>query len=213
MRGTRSSNPASSSGRVCQPSVTQRRSQICRHCGCRESDGTRNKPGGRLIRFALGFCCAGILGRTELPSCLPPSSRRFALRWSRVGSGVQKTPRTRSAPTRFIPASCRGCAHPVAPPIQPCGPNACASFRCAGREKVTRWPMPFCSWLPISRPTSQVRKSTWMAELSPYRPAPRHEPTDPLPPLRRVVSYRLRSASPDLPALAPEGEIRPQGRR
>src|SRR5712692_2596797 len=26
----------------------------------------------------------------------------------------------------------------------------------------------------MSRPTSQVRKSTWTAELSPYRPAPRH---------------------------------------
>src|SRR6266446_5029470 len=81
---------------------------------------------------------------------------------------------TRSAPTRFIPASCRQCAHPVAPPILPCGPNACASFRCAGREKLTRWRTPFCSWLPMSRPTSRVRKSTWTAELSPYRPAPRH---------------------------------------
>ena len=54
----------------------------------------------------------------------------------------------------------------------PCGPNACASFRCAGREKLTRWRTPFCSWLPMSRPTSQVRKSTWTAGLSPYRPAP-----------------------------------------
>src|SRR5271156_4272049 len=52
------------------------------------------------------------------------------------------------------------------------GPNACASFRCAGREKLTRWPAPYCSWLPMSRPTSQVRKFTWTAELSPFRPAP-----------------------------------------
>ena len=76
------------------------------------------------------------------------------------------TPRTRSAPTRFIPALCRRCAHPVAPPILPCGPNACASFLCAGREKLTRWRTPFCSWRPMSRPTSQVRKSTSTAELS-----------------------------------------------
>ena len=86
----------------------------------------------------------------------------------------ESTRRTRSAPIRFIPASCRRCAHPVAPPIPPCGPNACASFRCAGREKLTRWPTPSCSWLPMSRPTSQVRKFTWTVELSPYNPAPRH---------------------------------------
>jgi len=83
------------------------------------------------------------------------------------------TLRTRFAPTQFTPASYRRCAHPVAPRIPPCGPNACASFRCAGPEKLTRWRTPFCSWLPMSRPTSKVRKSTWTAELTPYRPAPR----------------------------------------
>jgi 3(or 17)beta-hydroxysteroid dehydrogenase len=29
-----------------------------------------------------------------------------------------------------------------------------------------------CSWLPMNRPKSQVRKFTWTAELSPYRHAP-----------------------------------------
>src|SRR6266850_4459104 len=78
-------------------------------------------------------------------------------------------PRTRSAPIRFIPASCRRCAHPAVPPIPPCGRNACVSFRCAGPEKLTRSRTPSCSWLPMSRPTSPDPRSTWMAELSPYR--------------------------------------------
>jgi NAD(P)-dependent dehydrogenase (short-subunit alcohol dehydrogenase family) len=71
--------------------------------------------------------------------------------------------------------------HPgVMPPMRTSGrtadpgvrPNACASFRCAGREKLTRWRPPFCSWLPMSRLISPARKSTWTAELSPYRPSP-----------------------------------------
>jgi hypothetical protein len=68
-------------------------------------------------------------------------------------------------------ASCRRCAPLVAPPIPPCGPNACASFRCAGREKLARWRTPFCSWRPMSRPTSRGRKSTSTAARSRYRPA------------------------------------------
>jgi len=38
--------------------------------------------------------------------------------------------------------------------------GACASFQCADRAKLTRWRTPSCSWLRMSHPTSQVRKST-----------------------------------------------------
>src|SRR4029077_13538817 len=68
------------------------------------------------------------------------------------------------------------------------GPNACASFRCADRGRSTRWPTPFCSWLPMNRPTSQVRKYTWTGEVSPYRDA--RGATSFLVPNRRLTSRR-----------------------
>src|SRR6516162_680744 len=62
--------------------------------------------------------------------------------------------------------------HPgIMPPMRTSGRNECASFQCAGREKLTRWRTPSCSWLRMSRPTSQVQRSTSMAVFSPYKPA------------------------------------------
>ena len=49
--------------------------------------------------------------------------------------------------------------------------GACASFQCADRAKLTRWRTPSCSWLRMSHPTSQVRRSTSTAVFSPYKPA------------------------------------------
>ena len=39
--------------------------------------------------------------------------------------------------------------------------------RCAGRGRLTKWPMPSCSWPPMSPPTSPARRSTSMAAPSP----------------------------------------------
>ena len=73
--------------------------------------------------------------------------------------------------------------HPgIMPPMRTSGCTADSALRA---ERMRVIPMhrpgevdevayPFCSWLPMSRPTSQVRKFTWMVELSPYRPASRH---------------------------------------
>ena len=122
--------------------------------------------GGSIVNLSS---IAGIIGSEHVHMAYNAS--KAAVRLMTKSVAVQHA-KARSAPTRFIPALCPRCAHPVAPPIPPCGPNACASFRCADREKLTRWPTQFCSWLPTNRPISQVRKSTWTAELSPYRPAP-----------------------------------------
>ena len=122
--------------------------------------------GGSIVNLSS---IAGIIGSEHVH--IAYNASKAAVRLMTNGSQCS-TVRTTSAPTRFTPASCRRCAHRVAPPIRPSGPNESASFQCAGREKLTRWRTPSCSWLPMSRPTSQVRKSTWTAELSPYKPAP-----------------------------------------
>ena len=121
--------------------------------------------GGSIVNLSS---IAGIIGSEHVHMAYNASKAAVRLMPNRSRCS---TPRTKSASTRFIPASCRRCAHPAAPPIPRSAPNACASFQCAGREKSTRWLTPFCSWLPMSRPTPQVRKSTWTAELSPYSPA------------------------------------------
>ena len=72
--------------------------------------------------------------------------------------------------------------HPgIMPPMRTSGRTADPAVRC---ERMRVVPMrrpgevddvaPFCSWLPMNRPTSPVRKSTSTAEFSPYRPAPPH---------------------------------------
>jgi len=72
--------------------------------------------------------------------------------------------------------------HPgIMPPMRTSGRTADPAVRC---ERMRVVPMrrpgevddvaPFCSWLPMNRPTSPVRKSTSTAESSPYRPAPPH---------------------------------------
>jgi NAD(P)-dependent dehydrogenase (short-subunit alcohol dehydrogenase family) len=123
--------------------------------------------GGSIVNLSS---IAGIIGSEHVHMAYNASKAAVRLMTKSVAGSTLKT---RSTRTRFIRVSCRRCAHPVAPPIPPCGPNACASFQCAARERLTRWPMPFCSWLPMSRPTSRVRKSTWTAALSLYRPARR----------------------------------------
>jgi NAD(P)-dependent dehydrogenase (short-subunit alcohol dehydrogenase family) len=71
--------------------------------------------------------------------------------------------------------------HPgIMPPMRTSGRTADPAVR-AERMRVIPMRRPgevdevayaICSWLPTSRPISQVRRSTWTAELSPYRPAP-----------------------------------------
>ena len=60
--------------------------------------------------------------------------------------------------------------HPgIMPPMRTSGRTADLSVRAERMRiigKLTRWRTPFCSWLPMSPPTSQVRKSTWTAEPS-----------------------------------------------
>ena len=121
--------------------------------------------GGSIVNLSS---IAGIIGSEHVHIAYNASKAavRLMTKWSRCSMA-----RTISAPTRFIPASCPRCAHQVAPPIRPFGPNECASFQCAGRAKLTRWRTPSCSWLRMSRPISQVRRSTSTAVFSPYKPA------------------------------------------
>jgi NAD(P)-dependent dehydrogenase (short-subunit alcohol dehydrogenase family) len=110
--------------------------------------------GGSIVNLSS---IAGIIGSEHVHIAYNASKAavRLMTKWVAVQHGKDNI-RANSV----HPASCRRCAHPVAPPIRPSGPNECASFQCAGREKLTRWRTPSCSWLPMSRPTSQVRKST-----------------------------------------------------
>jgi NAD(P)-dependent dehydrogenase (short-subunit alcohol dehydrogenase family) len=121
--------------------------------------------GGSIVNLSS---IAGIIGSEHVHMAYNAS--KAAVRLMTKSVAVQHA-KDKIRATRFIPASCPRCARPVAPPIPPCGQNACASFRCVGREKSTRWRTPFFFLLPTNRPTSQVRKSTWMGELSPYRAA------------------------------------------
>ena len=123
--------------------------------------------GGSIVNLSS---IAGIIGSEHVHMAYNAS--KAAVRLMTKSVAVQHA-KDKIRANSVHPASCRRCARPVAPPIPPYGPNACGSFRWAGREKSTRWRTPSCSWLPTRRPTSQARKSTSTAEPSPYRPAPR----------------------------------------
>src|SRR5271165_6271640 len=122
--------------------------------------------GGSIVNLSS---IAGIIGSEHVHMAYNAS--KAAVRLMTKSVAVQHA-KDRIRANSVHPGIMPPCAHPVAPPIPPCGPNACASFRCAGREKSTRWRTPFCSWLPTNRPTLQVRKSTWTAERSPFRSHP-----------------------------------------
>ena len=76
--------------------------------------------GGSIVNLSS---IAGIIGSEHVHMAYNASKAAVRLMTKSVACS---TPRITSAPTRFIPASCRQCAHLVALPTPPCEPNACA---------------------------------------------------------------------------------------